>query len=151
MDGDCFMLCLTGFIFLLTLLGTGVMSMRVAKLSTLRVAVTNAIGSYNPPTPKNHKPETAFDDPTILAAPLYPPLIDIIIHYAIEDLAVTQLLGLYGHTDNCDGLEPLLRNPTAIAIISRASGDAKTAKEELLIADLHPLRSYSMSTGNTKL
>jgi hypothetical protein len=86
-----------------------------------------------------------------------PPLIDIIIQYAIEDFTVTQLIGqtkISGDADNCSGLKAELKCPCAIAVVQRtdeaAGSDKLTAEgDEYFIADTNneKFRLYSVSSG----
>jgi hypothetical protein len=88
------------------------MSTRAAKLVALRTAVNGAIGTGSATAdPKKCKQ---------LPLPV-PPLIDIIIGYAIEDHTISRLIGqtgVLGDAHNCNGLNALLRYPYRIAVVS---------------------------------
>jgi hypothetical protein len=113
--------------------------MRAAKIGALRSAVMSAIAIPGTTASQSQPP-----------LPI-PPLIDIIVEYAIEDFTVTRLIGTtgeFGNIDNCSGSEALLHWPRTIAVIP--STDASTAaSDEIMIADSgnFQARLYSIRAG----
>jgi hypothetical protein len=131
------------------------MSVRAGKYATLRLAVTNVIGTYTP--------STAVEAVHLPPLPI-PALIDIIIEYAFEDRPITQLLGTFGksgtfgtfgsriESGRTSASNVLLYCPTGIAVacnnnngagstgsansvVSADNSHRKLTEDKILIAD----------------